>query len=131
MAIEDILFEMYRDYRNTKNNELERQRLADDLIKKAYYGFYFDWNTVKEGHKQLFSPNDAMDILNKYSQLFSDIAIHIFDTKAESVNEIREFVIKLKELSKDIDVCPNHFEFHKMDAEKLVNLALERSKKSN
>jgi len=131
MAIEDILFEIYKDYRNAKNNEIEKQRLADDLIKKVYFGFYFDWTTVKNGHKQLFNQQDAITILNKYSQLFSDIVIHIFDTKPESVNEISEFVIKLKELSKDIDVSPSHFGFHVKDAEKLVNLALERSKKNN
>lgn len=128
MAIEDILFEIYKDYRNERDNEIEKHRLAEDLIKKAYFGFYFDWTTLKKGHKHLFNRTDATDVLNKYSQIFSDIAIHIFDTKPESVDEISDFVIKLKELSKDFDVSPMHFRFHEKDAEKLVNLALDRAR---
>ncbi len=96
MSLWDILYDVIKEYRKAKGNEVQMKYLAISICKKAYLRFNFEWNSEIQSGRIENAIQGQKDILSQYSQLFLDIAVEIFDTLPEESDRMKEIASKMK-----------------------------------
>jgi len=96
MGLEDIAYDLIKEFRASNTNKQKQIELAKSLAKKAYLRFNLEWVTEKESKRIDRQIAAQKEILDHYSQMFLDIAVEIYDVLPDESERMKNIVIKMK-----------------------------------
>jgi SNF2 family DNA or RNA helicase len=96
MGLEDIAYDLIKEFRASKADKQKQIELAKLLVKKAYLRFNFEWESEKESHRLSHRIDGERQILNHYSQLFLDIAVEIYDALPDESERMKKVATQMK-----------------------------------
>lgn len=97
MGLEDIIYDIVKEFRASKADNQKQIELAKILAKRAYLKFNFEWNTEKNEdvtERQFLITKS--ELFKKYYQMFLDIAVEIYDVFPEESENLRKMVAGMK-----------------------------------
>jgi len=96
MGLEDIAYDLIKEYRASNADKQKQKELAKALARKAYLRFNFEWVTEKESKRLQGQISGQKEILDHYSQLFLDIAVELYDVLPEESERMKRLAAKMK-----------------------------------
>jgi hypothetical protein len=96
MGLEDIVYDLIKEYHAAEKNEQRQIELAKMLATRAYLRFNFEWTTEREADKELFRLKEQQSILNYYSQLLLDVAVEIYSVLPDESERMQNIVVLMK-----------------------------------
>ncbi|MDO9034879.1 MAG: hypothetical protein Q7U51_06720 [Methanoregula sp.] len=96
MGLEDIAYDLIKEFRASKLDKQKQVELAKTLAKKAYLRFNFEWESEKETDRVEGRFDGEKQILNQYAQIFLDIAVEIYDILPDESERMRGIAAKMK-----------------------------------
>jgi hypothetical protein len=96
MGLEDIAYDLIKEFRASKSDKQKQIELAESLAKKAYLRFNFEWESEKKAERKSGRFGAQAEILGHYSQMFLDIAVEIYDVLPNESERMRNIATTMK-----------------------------------
>lgn len=97
MGFEDIIYDLFKEFRATKADKKRKKDVARQLVKKALLQFNFEWDSFRKSGKKGNWRSIADSMLEKYAKLFISVAVEINEAVTEEdINELRELATELR-----------------------------------
>jgi len=97
MGVEDIVYDLIKEFRASKSDRKKQIDLAKAIAKKTYLRFYFEWDTEKGSKRKEGIYRSQQEILYHYCQVFLDIAVEIYDVLPEESERMKNIASLMKE----------------------------------
>ena len=97
MGLEDIVYDLIKEFRASKADKQKQNELAKLLAKKAFLRFNFEWNTEKNTDVTIVELiNVKHELFKHYSQVFLDIAVEIYNILPEESEKLKNMAKGMK-----------------------------------
>jgi len=96
MGIEDIVYDLIKEYRASRADKQKQIEIAKLIAKKTYLRFHFEWKTERDAgrHERAITAQKA--ILKQYAQIFLDIAVEIYDVLPDESERMQNIASIMK-----------------------------------
>jgi hypothetical protein len=96
MGLEDIAYDLLKEYHAAKIDKTRQLEIAKMLAKKTYLRFSFEWTSEIESDRMGGRFEGQQQILYHYSQLFLDIAVEIYDVLPDESKRMKNIAAIMK-----------------------------------
>lgn len=105
MGVEDIIYDIFKEYRaSVKQEEIQRE-LAKKAYKQIFSLFYYDWITFRDAGVRSNFTYYIDRILQKYATIMVQMIPEIGDSLSTAQkDQLVEFVTEIRKISATIEV---------------------------
>ena len=129
MGFQDIVYDLFKEFRSAKADTQKKKEIARQLVKKALLQFNFEWDSFRKSGKKGDWRLTADPMLERYADLFIEVAVEVNETVAEEdINNLRNLATKLREIANTLHI-QGIGEQYKSIGDECARKALELSKK--
>ena len=105
MGVEDIIYDIFKEYRASVRQEEVQRELAKRAYKQIFSLFYYDWITFRDAGIRANFTFYIDEILQKYATIMVQMIPEIGDSLSTAQkDQLVEFVTEIRRISATIEV---------------------------